>query len=186
MGTSHSFDELARKLDQAAKNLEKSTPKTILAATVAAQVPIEAEIRGRVPDGDMSGLSGIRRSRRGKRLKSKSGKVGTKIVKARKYGDDAMAVRAVGPVHWLEAGTRAHIVGEGRASSTGERKHAGARKLMNIGSSADGFGRVVTGPLHHPGMPAGHTWSKGLRRATPVARTVFERRATADALAPFL
>ena len=62
MGTSRSFGELERKLAQAATNLEKSTPKTVLQAAQAAQDAIDAEIRRRVPDGDMSGLSKVRRS----------------------------------------------------------------------------------------------------------------------------
>ena len=145
---------------------------------------IDAEIRRRVPDGDMSGLSKAKRS--DKPGKKRSGAVGTRI--ARASGDKTQrAVRAVGPVHWLEAGTRAHVTGAGRLSGNQLRLtksgkyRKGQRKLMSFG----GVGHPVLGPIRVSGMRAGHTWSKGVRRAVPKAAAVFNRRSVVDVFEPF-
>lgn len=174
MGTSKSFGELIVKLEKAAANLERSTPATVRAAAESAAKAIEDEIRTRVPDLDMSGLSAGGR---------KSGKVGTRVARA-KIDKNAVAVRARGPVHWLESGTRAHLVGAGRVNSyrttRGRYKKANAKFLM-----AKGAAHPVRGPLAHPGTKAQHTWSKGVRRAIPEAEQVFKRRTVADAFEPF-
>jgi hypothetical protein len=182
VGTSRSIAELNAKLAKAAKGLEESTPRTVLEAATSAQVRIDIEIRKVVPDLDMSGLSSSK-TRGGK---SKSGKVGTRI--ARSKGNKLqVAVRAVGPVHWLEAGTRAHAVGVGRLKNGQVRLtkkgqyRKGQQKRMNV----PGVGWRV-GPFQHPGTRAQHTWSKGVRAAVPVAAATFKRRAVADVAAPFL
>jgi hypothetical protein len=180
VGTSRTIAELNAKLAKAAKALEESTPRTVLEAAASAQVRIDAEIRRVVPDLDMSGLS----SAKTKSGKARSGKVGTRI--ARSKGDKLQAaVRAVGAVHWLEGGTRAHLVGAGRVGSgrtTRSRYTKANAKFMK----AKGAAHPVRGPLWHPGTRAQHTWSKGVRAAIPVASATFKRRAVADVAAPFL
>lgn len=184
MGTSSSFGELQVKLARAAANVERSTPKTVRLAAEAAQEQINDAIKGRVPDFDMSGLSSGKTSKG----KAKSGKVGTKIARTRGSKDATdISVRAVGPVHWLESGTRPHFVGVGRLSSSGEirltkrgRYRKGQQRRMNI----PGIG-WKTGPLAHMGTKAQHTWSKGVRKGMPKATQVFQRRQVADAFEPF-
>ncbi len=179
MGTSRSFGELERKLAAAARNLEQSTPRTVLLAAEAAKGQLDAEIKSRVPDLDMSGLS----SAKTKSGKAKSGKVGTRIARSGANGS-TRSVRAVGAVHWLEGGTRAHLVGMGRVNgsmSTRGRYRKAQAKFMK----AAGAAHPVRGPLWHPGMKAGHTWSKGVRKAKPKATQVFQRRTVADAFDPF-
>lgn len=171
MGRSSSFDELGRKLAEVADRLEHLTPATVRAATDRAAEVVESEIRMRVPDLDMSGVS------RGR----KRGRVGVRVTRPRSTGDDtaAFAVRAVGAVHWLERGTDAHLIG------TGTGKRAGYRRARASFMKAAGAAHPVRGPLAHPGMRAGHTWSKGVDRATPAAAEVFRRRAVADVTEPF-
>ena len=184
MGTSRSFAEVARKLDQAAKNIQADMPRTVLLAAEAAKAEIDQAIKGRVPDGEMSGL--VRRGRGGK---FKAGKVGTRIARGPRVapGESARSVRAVGPVHWLEAGTRPHVSAAGRLSAGGQvrltkkgKYRAGQRKVVNI----PGVG-WRTGPIQHPGMPAGHTWSKGVRAATPKAKQAMATHVPRAVLRPF-
>lgn len=181
MGKSTSWLELSGKLDKAAANLQKSTPKTVRLAAEMAQRELDAEIRKAVPDMDMSSLSKPRKGG-----KARSGKVGTKVVRAHKYATDgsALAVKAVGAVHWFESGTRPHLVGAGRVGrykTTRSQYRKAAGKFM----LASGATHPVRGPLAHPGTRARHTWSKGIRRAAPAAAEKFAQRAVIDIVEPF-
>lgn len=118
---------------------------------------LEGQIKHTVPDLDMSGLSKERKS--GKRG---SGKVGVVLAKPKGAGRGWIALRAVGPLHWLESGTRAHLTGAGRVSKTKTSGRA-YRKAQGAFMKGAGFAHPVRGPLWHPGARAQHTWSRSVR-----------------------
>lgn len=167
MGTSKSFGELAQKFERAAVAMQ-GNPKTIRYAAEEAKKRMDGEIRRVVPDFDMSGLS----SQRTKGGKAKSGKVGTRIARGDKNGR-SVAVVAVGAVHWLEGGTRAHLVGAGRvnASRTTRSRY---RKAQAKFMKAAGAEHPVRGPLWHPGTKPRHVWTKAIKAALPAVEDAFE------------
>jgi len=152
VGTSNSVAQFVGKIDQAGKSLAKARRDVVNDAALAGKRIIEGSIRGVVPDMNLSGVG------------SGGAKVGVRYdIKGTK--NPTALMKATGPLQLVENSTAAHTIP--RAGGRRRRK----RKVLLINGE---FSRTV----EHPGTKGQQPFAKGKAAATPVMRTIIQRRLT--------
>lgn len=160
MGSSSSFQQLAGKLEKAARGIETRSDEEIVGKdALRAKKLIAAQMAMAAPKGTMH-VGSKRSARVGVRYDLAPGKKGA-------------IVRATGPVHLLERDTPAHSIP--RLKGTRRTYSATGRKLKKASTVRKVVerpllvinGRVRTGPVTHPGTKGKHPFQKGVRRFLP-------------------
>lgn len=86
-------------------------------------------------------------------------------------------VYAVGPAHLLERGAKPHHIPKARG--VGSRKKLSSGAVVSKRSSRARLlvinGRVITGPVIHPGAPGKFPWAQALKVSAPRAPRVFQK-----------
>lgn len=146
MGTSTSPAQCAAKFGRLAQAFDRLPRDGVLAASLVVKDDTQREMRRAVgSDLRMSGV-GTRGARIGTTFNIKGGNNPTSLV------------RAFGPAHLVESGTKAHTITP--------RRRRGKRGL-----AIPGVG--VRARVQHPGSPAKHPWRKGVATAVPKTRAAF-------------
>lgn len=167
---SDSLNAFIGRLNQLADSYGKSGPNAVSASARTYVASIRSEI-GSVTSG--SRLRGIK----------SGGRVGVKYDLRTGGGNVTTAfVQGVGALGLLERGSRPHLIPRARsvrrlrtargrgASARGTRRSQRERTTSGRGLPLLVIGgRVVTGPVQHPGARGKHPFSRGARRAESAA-----------------
>lgn len=166
MGSSSSFQQLAGKLEKAAREIETRSDEEIVGKdALRAKRLIAAQIAVAAPGGTLR--SGSRKADG-----SRSGRVGARYDLA--PNKKGAIVRATGPAHLIERDTSPHWIprqlggtithtatGRRRSKASVVRRKANVNKVLKIGNN------LVKGPIKHPGTKGKHPFRKGVRQFLP-------------------
>lgn len=140
-----SVDEFVRSLGGYPSRVVQARGTAVRAAALAAKTSILPHI-SRGSGGDLR-LSGVGRS---------GANVGVRY-DVKGYIVPTALVRATGPLHLIERDTAPHRI----------PKRPPLNRPLRIN------GRIVRGPVMHPGTQGKHVWAAGVRAALPAIRAAF-------------
>ena len=175
MGTSSSFRQVAAKFERLSDGLSGANYKATSAAAAFTKKAVMVNL----------GTVGrpIIMSRVGKKGRQGRHKVGVRYDIKKSESNCTALVRAFGNMHWLEQGTKAHMIPRGRnqkaflgrgdfAGLRNQKVTARQRKIMVF---TQGDGEVRTGPVWHPGAAGKRPWARGTMLARKQTPQIFAR-----------
>lgn len=177
MGVSHSPDELALKFQRAARAISEGRRETLALAAQTVKDRILDRARP-VSGGDLR-LSGTKNKRVGVRYKLSA---------------DQVDVRAIGPMHWLERGTKPHAVAPKSLGGSRAARSAFVAQAFGSGTRSLSFGKktgalrfevggrtVFTKYARKAGKwDAQHVWSDGVDDSRRPVRNIFSTQTAAQ------